>query len=101
MRRSVTGVFYPRRRGHRAAGCNRTPVTEPSLSLCVQVILMATTDQNCFVVKLQTSHETSEFSPEKKLENLTGDIDATIIKQIENYLLFNTSFLVKYQLLVH
>ena len=62
---------------------------------------MATTDQNCFVVKLQTSHETSEFSPEKKLENLTGDIDATIIKQIENYLLFNTSFLVKYQLLVH
>ena len=36
MRRSVTGVFYPRRLSGFAAGCNRTPVTEPSLSLCVQ-----------------------------------------------------------------
>ena len=54
---------------------------------------MATTDQKCFVVKLQTSHETSHRK-KKILENLTGDIDATIIKQIENYLLFNTSFLV-------
>ena len=31
------------------------------------------------------------------LENLTGDTDASIIKQIENYLLFKTSFLVQYQ----
>ena len=60
---------------------------------------MATTDQNCFVVsfKLRTKLHTGKTM----LENLTGDIDATIIKQIENYLLFNTSFLVYYQLLVH
>ena len=54
---------------------------------------MATTDQNCFAVKLQTSHETN-IGEKPILENLTGDIDATTIKQIENYLLFNTSFLV-------
>ena len=31
-------VFYPRRRALRAGGCNRTPVTEPPLSLCVLVM---------------------------------------------------------------
>ena len=51
---------------------------------------MATTDRNCFVVKLRTKLHTGKTI----LENLTGDIDATIIKWIENYLLFNTSFLV-------
>ena len=51
---------------------------------------MATTDQNCFELKLQTS--TKLHTGKTILENLTGDIDATIIKQIENYLLFNTSF---------
>ena len=60
---------------------------------------MATTDQNCFVVKLRLP--TKLRTGKTILENLIGDLDATIIKQIENYLLFNTSFLVQYQLLVH
>ena len=54
---------------------------------------MATTDQNCFVVKLRTKLHIGKTI----LENLTGDTHATIIKQIENYLLFNTSFLVMHQ----
>ena len=33
--------------------------------------------ENCFVVKLQTSHE---ISHRNRLENLTGDINATNIK---------------------